>query len=110
MPWRSAQTVLYVGKWGAGGAVRLWAVNTGQGLNVFEGHSNFVWSVAFSPDGQTLASGSADHSIRLWDVSNRQCFQTLQGHTNWVFVLGFSPDGRYLVSSGYDRRLVVWDA
>ena len=48
--------------------IRLWDVVTGTHKRTLTGHTDSVWSVAFSPDGGTLASGSRDHTIRLWDV------------------------------------------
>ena len=58
--------------------VRLWDVNSGQNLKTLVGHTNWVWSVAFSPDGCHLASGSADATIKLWDVQSGECIKTLQ--------------------------------
>jgi WD40 repeat protein len=58
--------------------VRLWAVQTGQSLKTLVGHTHQVWSVTFSPDGQTLASGSADATIKLWDVQTGECLKTLR--------------------------------
>lgn len=53
-------------------------VSDGKNLLSCKGHSNWVWSVAFSPDGQTVASGSDDKTIKLWDLSTDQCLQTLE--------------------------------
>ena len=67
------------------------------------GHTAWVDSVAFSPDGKTLASGSGDKSVRLWDVaSHRQIGSPLTGHTAGVNSVAFSPDGT-LASGSADR-------
>ncbi len=68
------------------------------------GHTGAVASVAFSPDGQTLASGSDDSTIVLWDVAHRQPRDTLRGHAGAVAGVAFSPDGRTLASGAKTAR------
>ncbi len=58
--------------------------NTGRLVKSLIGHNNGVWSVAFSPDGKVLASGSVDKSIKLWNVANGQLIKSLIGHTDEV--------------------------
>ena len=67
-----------------------------------------ILSVRFSPDGQTLASGSTNCEIQLWRVADRQRLLSLQGHSNWVRCIAFSPDGKFLVSSSDDGTLRIW--
>ncbi len=76
-----------------------------------EGHSGIVYSVAFSPDGKLLASGSNDNRIGLWDVSNPQkprLITWLERHSRSVYSIAFSPDGKLLASGSY-KRIGIWD-
>ncbi len=67
-------------------------------------------SVAFSPDGSTLASASQDGTIILWDVKTRRRLGTpLAGHTDAVWGVAFSPDGGTLASASQDGTVILWD-
>jgi WD40 repeat protein len=72
-------------------------------------HAFGVYSVAFSPDGKTLASGNHDETIQLWDVKIGVVLRTLRGHTSWVRAVSFSPDGKTLASGSRDRTIKLWD-
>ncbi|MCS6923577.1 MAG: caspase family protein [Fimbriimonadales bacterium] len=72
------------------------------------GHTSKVTSVAFSPDGRYLASGSADNTVRLWRVADGTLVRTLTGHKNEVTSVAFSPDGQYLASGSWDKTVRLW--
>ncbi|MDW8266024.1 MAG: c-type cytochrome domain-containing protein [Gemmataceae bacterium] len=92
----------------AGGPwVRVVDLETGAELSKLDGHTAPVASVAISPDGQRLLTGSDDGSVRLWNVSGGKPLRTLAAHQGPVRSLAFAPDGRRAVSGG--DAVVVWD-
>ncbi|MEH2159652.1 MAG: WD40 repeat domain-containing protein, partial [Nostoc sp.] len=78
-------------------------------VNTLEGHSNVVISVAYSPNGQQLASASDDKTIKIWDVSSGQLLKTLTGHSSEVISVAYSPNGQQLASASYDKTIKIWD-
>ncbi len=78
-------------------------------LHTLEEHTSRVCSVAFSPNGRLLASGSNDRTVRLWEVASGQVVRTLEGHTWLVNSIAFSPDGRLLASGSHDKTVRLWE-
>ena len=78
-------------------------------LQTLKGHRNSVTSVAFSLDGQRLASGSWDKTIKIWDSASGSCLQTLESHRYLVTSVAFSPDGQRLASGSGDKTIKIWD-
>ncbi|MHB8954469.1 MAG: WD40 repeat domain-containing protein [Pirellulaceae bacterium] len=81
----------------------------GVQCDTFAGHTAAVYSVVFSPDGKTLASGSEDNTIKLWDVKTGIITATLEGHTKTIWSVAFSPDGKTLASGSEDKTIKLWD-
>ena len=110
---------------GNGCTIELWDVVSRKSIDTLKGHScdlvtyahgNYagqyipaVKSVAFSPDGKTLASGSQDKTIKLWDVRSSKNIATLTGHDGDVESVAFSPDGKTLASASDDMTIKLWN-
>jgi WD40 repeat protein len=101
---------------GEPGETRLWDAASGQLKAVLRGHTDEVVTLAFSPDGKTLATGSEDRTARLWNMPGGQLAAVLQGHQGTVKTLMFSPNGRTLATGGnnadpgWDETTRLWDA
>jgi WD40 repeat protein len=93
------------------GIVRLWNVSeiNPQLVHELQGHSNWVMSVAFSPDGSQLVSGSDDKTVRLWSVASGKLLKTLHGHSGYVRSVAFHPNGKQVASeSSFDKTVRLW--
>ncbi|KAL4732843.1 WD40-repeat-containing domain protein [Aspergillus similis] len=82
----------------------------GANRQTLEGHSAYVNAVAFSPDGQTVASGSDNKTIKLWNAATGEQRQTLKGHSAYVNAVAFSPDGQTVASGSDDKTIKLWNA
>jgi WD40 repeat protein len=78
------------------------------------GHSNWITSAEFSPDGKRLVSGSFDKTVRIWDAQTGKqlvvCGDNDASHSERVLSVGFSPNGLFVASGSWDRTVCVWDA
>jgi WD40 repeat protein len=83
---------------------------TGQRLFSLHGHTGPIWSVAFSPDGRTIASAGQDGIVRLWDGKTGMDPLALLVHQDQVNALVFSLDGKILASGSHDRTVKLWAA
>jgi WD40 repeat protein len=78
-------------------------------VRILTGHEYGVNSVAFSPDGRRIVSGSADRTVAVWDLQSGTRIRQLAGHQDRVMSVAFSPDGRAILSASADRTVAVWD-
>jgi len=99
--------------------VKVWDANSGKESMTLTGDDSlsdrfppaFIpVSVAFSPDGRKIVSGSPDNAIKVWDVDGGALLMTLSGHEGWPTCFAFTPDGERIVSSSIDETIRVWDA
>ena len=91
-------------------SIKIWDPSTSfQKLNI-QGHRNRnTYGLTYSPNGNTLASGSGDSTIILWNPNNGQQIRTLRGHTAPVLSVVYSPDGYILASCSSDGTIILWD-
>lgn len=91
--------------------VKIWNLQQGS-LTPFRNLANaslLVRSIAFSPNGQTIATGTAEGQIKLWQVNTGKELPGLPGHTKQVSALAYSPDGQTIVSGGIDNTIKIWN-
>jgi WD40 repeat protein/tRNA A-37 threonylcarbamoyl transferase component Bud32 len=79
-------------------------------LFTYRGHSDWVWSVAWSPTGNRVASASSDKTVQVWDAADGAHLYTYSGHADSVYELAWSPDGKHIASASNDMTVQVWDA
>ena len=80
-----------------------------QCLQTFGDDPGIVLSVAISPDGETIVSGSEDNSLKIWNLETGELVRTIEGHSDWVWSVAISPDGETIVSGSYDKSLKIWN-
>ncbi len=92
--------------------LKLWEISTGKVIKTFAGHTAAIGSIAISPDGKHVLSGSyyPDKTFRLWDIATGKEVRIFRGHRDNVLSLSFSPDGRYIPSGSKDQTVRLWDA
>lgn len=91
------------------GELILWDLEAQTKLRQFEGHTDWVNSAAFSPDGLTAISGSSDKTLILWDVETGQILRRFEGHTGAINSMVFALDGKTIISGSDDSTLLQWD-
>jgi len=91
------------------GSIAILNAVTGIQIAILSGHTKFVGSLAFLPDGISLVSGSGDSTIKLWDMQTGGVVKTFQGHTDMVLSVSISADCTTIASGSSDRTVRLWD-
>ena len=91
-----------------GEVIRLWEAQSGREIRALAGHRSEVRSVAFSPDGKNLATGSDDKIVQLWQVGSGKNIRAFSGHQNTILSVAFSSDGKTLASGSSDNSVRLW--
>ena len=89
--------------------ISLWDVNSGVVKTTLSGHTHRIRTLAFSPDGRILVSGSRDSTVRLWDVETATQKTVLTAHTGRINDVAFTPDGQILASASDDATVLLWN-
>lgn len=87
---------------------RLVDLETGEMIQQFTGHTSRVNAVAFSPDGNSVLTGSADSTIRLWDIESGRTRLIFNGHIGQVRSITYDPEGKHILSSSADGTVRLW--
>ena len=90
--------------------IRVWDATTFAELGRLKGHAKTIWSVAVTPDGARIITGSGDNTARVWDVRSFAELGRLEGHTGSVTQLAVAPDGARIITGSNDGTARVWDA
>lgn len=99
------------GRWLVSGGTYLtiWEMATGKAVRRWQVPQTWIMSVAWSPQGQLLASGHSDGKVRLWEWSSGQLRRVLRGHRGLLYQVVFSADGRWLASASADETARLWE-
>jgi WD40 repeat protein len=90
-------------------ALLLWDISTGRCLRDFRGHTHWVTSVCWSPDGNFALSGNANGTLELWEIVTGRCLRILKGHTDRIDSVCFSADGNFALSGSRDNTMRLWE-
>jgi WD40 repeat protein len=86
----------------------VWDAARGQELLTLKAHTAYVFSVAWSPDGKRLTTGSGDQTAKVWEAASGQEVLTLKGHNGYVLSVAWSPDGKGLATASADGTVQIY--
>lgn len=90
------------------GVIRVWDSDSGKLLHELRQPNDYIFTIAYSPDGRWLAVGG-EHSVSIWSTETRELEHELLGQTGPAYCIAFSRDSKFLASGGIDLRVVIWD-
>jgi eukaryotic-like serine/threonine-protein kinase len=108
LAWSPTEPLLASAGGSEGGTIRLWNPLTGAALGELRGHTDWTGALAFSTNGQFLASASADRTVRVWRVADRTESRCFRGHRDQVWTVAFLPDGKTLASGDKEGTVRFW--
>jgi WD40 repeat protein len=88
--------------------LKVWDLSSQRLFRSLPGHTSRIWGITFSPDGQTMATGSSDQTVRLWDVATWSTREVLRGHGREIWTVAFTPDGQQLVTGAAFEPVMIW--
>jgi WD40 repeat protein len=100
-------TTILTSSWGD---LHLWDAASGLLKQIFKGHTDYVPSCRFFPDGKTVVSASCDKTLKLWDVASGSLVRTLVGHRDWLRCVDVSPDSTRVLSASRDKTWKLWNS
>eukprot|EP00010_Vexillifera_abyssalis_P007165 CAMPEP_0201545214 /NCGR_PEP_ID=MMETSP0173_2-20130828/1746_1 /ASSEMBLY_ACC=CAM_ASM_000268 /TAXON_ID=218659 /ORGANISM="Vexillifera sp., Strain DIVA3 564/2" /LENGTH=399 /DNA_ID=CAMNT_0047953551 /DNA_START=84 /DNA_END=1283 /DNA_ORIENTATION=- len=89
-------------------SIKLWHIPTERCVATFTGHSNWVQSIVFHPNGKFLLSVSDDKTLRIWDIKQNRCMRTIDAHTQFVTSLAFNKSDPHVITGCVDNTIKVW--
>jgi WD40 repeat protein len=87
-----------------------WKRLTHLNSKTLSGHTKEIWSIAYSPDGSRVVTGSGDKTAKVWDADSGKELMTLTGHRDTIYSVAYSPDGRKIITGSVDETARIWDA
>jgi WD40 repeat protein len=91
------------------GTAKIWNAVTGNLIATLKGHTTWINSAAFSPDGSRIVTTSKDNTAKIWKVTTGDLIADLTGHSDWVLSAAFSPDGSRIVTAAKDNTAKIWN-
>ena len=107
--WVQKEVAYWLGMERAANLLIVWEAESGKLLATFQGHTDYVMSAVFSPDGLRVLTASNDSTARLWEAESGKLLATFEGHTGYVFSAVFSPNGRRVLTASRDKTARLWE-